>query len=46
MRGRHNSLAIFYPSQSNFDLPKRTIRKISNKLILFNQTLKDIENIY
>ena len=27
-------------------MPKRTIRNNSNKIILFNQTLKDIENIY
>ena len=26
-------------------MPKRTIRKNSNKIILFNQTLKDIEHI-
>ena len=29
-----------------FDLLKRTIRSNSNKVILFNQTLRDIENIY
>ena len=45
-RGRHNNLDIYYLSQSYFDLPKRTIRNNSNKIILFNQTLKDIENIY
>ena len=27
-------------------MPKRTIRKNSNKIILFNQALKDIEHIY
>ena len=27
-------------------MPKRTIRNISSKNILFNQTLKDIEHIY
>ena len=27
-------------------MPKRTIRNTSNKIILFNQTLKDIEHIY
>ena len=46
IRGRHNSLDIYYLSQSYFDLPKRTIRNNSNKIILFNQTLKDIEHIY
>ena len=40
IRGRHNNLEIYYLSQSYFDLPKRTIRKNSNKFILFNQTLK------
>ena len=46
IRGRHNKLDIYYLSQFNFDLPKRTIRNNSNKIILFNQTLKDIEHIY
>ena len=46
IRGRNNSLDISYISQSYFDLPKRTKRKNSNKKFLFNQTLKDIENIY
>ena len=46
IRGRHNNLDIYYLSQSYFDLPKRTIRNNSNKIILFNQTLKVIEHIY
>ena len=46
IRERHNNLDIFYLSQSYFDLPKRTIRNNNNKIILFNQTLKDIEHIY
>ena len=46
IRGRHNNSDIYYLSQSYFDLPKRTIRNNSNKIILFNQTLKDIEHIY
>ena len=45
IRGRHNSLDIYYLSKSYFDLPKRTIRTNSNKIFLFNQTLKDIEHI-
>ena len=46
IRGRHNNLDIYYISQSYFDSPKRTMRNNSNKNILFNQTLKDIEHIY
>ena len=46
IRGRHNNLDFYHLSQSYFDLPKRTIRNNSNKIILFNQTLKDIEHIY
>ena len=45
-RGRHNDLDVFYLSQSYFDLPKRTIRNNSNIIILFQQTLKDVENLY
>ena len=46
VKGRHNNLGIYYLSQSYFVLPKRTIRNNSNKIILFNQTMKDKENIY
>ena len=45
-RVRHKYLDIYYLSQSYFDLPKRTIRNNSNKIILFNQTLKDNEPKY
>jgi len=46
IKGRHNNLNIYYLSQSYFDLLKRTIQNNSNKIILFNQSLRDIENIY
>ena len=45
-RGRHNDLDVYYLSQSYFDLPKRTIRNNSNIIILFQQTLEDVEHIY
>ena len=45
-RGRHNDLDVYFLSQSYFDLPKRTIRNNSNIIILFQQTLKDVEHIY
>ena len=44
IRGRHNIL--FFLSQTYFDLPKTTIRINSNKIILFNQTIKDNEQVY
>ena len=46
IRRRPNNLDIYYLSQSYFDLPKRPIRNSSNKKILCNQTIKDIEDIY
>ena len=45
-RGRHNDLDVYYLAQSYFDLPKRTIRNNSNIIILFQQTLKDVQHIY
>ena len=45
-RGRHNDLDVYYLSQSYFDLPKRTMRNNSNVIILFQQTLKDVQHIY
>ena len=44
-RGGHNELDVYSLSQSYFDLPKRTIRNNSNKIILSQQTLKDVEHI-
>ena len=46
IRGRQNNSDIYHVSLPFFDLPKRTIRNNGNKIILFNQTLKDIEHIY
>ena len=46
IRGRLENLDIYYLFQSYLDLPKRTIRKNSNKINLFNQTLKDFERLY
>ena len=45
IKTRQNILDIYYLSQSYFDLPKRSIKNNSKKTILFNQTLKAIENI-
>lgn len=45
-RGRHNLIDCFYLSQSYFQTPRRLIRNNCNFLIIFNQTGKDIRNIY
>ena len=45
-RGRHRFCDVCYLSQSYFDVPKKTIRNNSNIIIIFQQTLKDVEHIY
>ena len=45
-RGRYIDLDVYYLSQSYFDLRKRIISNISDILIFFQQTLKDIEHNY
>ena len=44
-RGRQNELKVYCLLQLFFDLPKRTISNYSNIIILFQQTLKDVEHI-
>ena len=41
-RGRHNNIDTYYISQSCFHLSKNTIRNVSNIIVLFKQTLRDI----
>ena len=45
-RGRHKSCDVYYLCQSFFDAPKKTVRNNSNIIILFQQTLKDVEHIH
>ena len=45
-RGRHTFCDVCYLSQSYFDVPKKNIRNNSNIIIIFQQTLKDVEEIY
>ena len=45
-RGRHKFCDVFYLCQSYFDAPKKTVRNNSNTIILFQQTLKDVEHIH
>ena len=45
-RGRHNLCDVYYLSQSYFDVPKRTTRMNSNIIILFLQSLRDVQHNY
>ena len=45
-RGRHKSCDVYYLCQSYFDAPKKTVRNNSNIIILFQQTVKDVEHIH
>ena len=45
-RGRHENSDVYYISQSCFDLPRRSTRSNSDRLILFKQTLRDLQRMY
>ena len=45
-RGRHEDLDVYYISQSFFGLTTQSIRNNSDRLILFKQTLRDVQNMY
>ena len=44
-RGRHEDLDNYYISQSYFALPRQSIRNNSDILILFKQTLRDVQSM-
>ena len=45
-RGRHEDLDVYYISQSYFGLPRQSIRNNSDRLILFKQTLRDVQSMF
>ena len=45
-RGRHEVLDVYYISQSYFALPRQSIGNDSDRLILFKQTLGDVQSMY
>ena len=45
-RGRHEDLDVYCISQSYFALPRQSIRNNSDRLILFKQTLRDVQSMY
>ena len=44
-RGRHEDLDVNYFSQSYFGSPRQSIRKNSDRLILFKQTLGGVQSL-
>ena len=45
-RGRHEDLDVFYISQSHFGLLRQSIRNNSDRIILFEQTIRDVQSMY
>ena len=45
-RGRHEDSDVYYISQSFFALPRQSIRNNSDRIILFKQTLRDVQSMY
>ena len=45
-RERHDDLDVYFISQSYFGLPRQSIRNNSDRLILFKQTLRDVQTMY
>ena len=44
--GRHEDSGVYYISQSLVGLPRQSIRNNSDRLILFQQPLRDVEKMY
>ena len=45
-RGRHEDLDVYYISQSYYAVPRQSFRNNSDRLILFKQTLRDVQSMY
>ena len=45
-RGSYEDLDVYYISQNFFGLPRESIRNNSDRLILFKQTLRDVQSMY
>ena len=45
-RGRHEDLDVYYISQTYVVLPRQSIRNNSDRLIMFKQTLRDVQSMY
>ena len=45
-RGRHKGLNLYYITQCYFVLPRQIVRDNSDRIILFKQTLGDVQSFY
>ena len=45
-RGRHEDLDVHYNNPSYFALPRQNLRNNSDRLILFKQTLREVQSMY
>ena len=45
-RSRHEGLNLLYVNKSYFGLPRQSIRNNSDRITLFRQTLKDVQDMY
>ena len=43
---RHEDLDVYYISHSYIGLTRQSIRNNSDRLLLFKQTLRDVQNVY
>ena len=46
MRAPHESLKVYYFSQSYSGLPRQSVRNNCDRLILFKQTLRVVQSMY
>ena len=45
-RGRHSNCSVIYIAQSYFHLPRHSIRENANFIIMFRQSIKNLQHIY
>ena len=45
-KGRHEILNVFYNKQSYFGLTRRTIIRYCDRLVVFKQSLRDVQSMY
>ena len=45
-RSKNENLNVYYNSQSYFALPRQSIRRNSDRIILFKQALRDVQSLF